>query len=105
MCDSGVIHTLKGLKHVSMQQLFPGMPHQSHPRESLYKQPVMPNWTHDAPGIQYGPALDTTTRQSMTLHVGDGRWSTAIACPQTQGPTYRALGPPARHGGYLLTMS
>src|SRR5262245_31396424 len=49
--------------------------------------------------------LDTTTRQSMTLHVGDGRWSTAIARPQTQGPPYRALSPPARHGDYLLTMS
>src|SRR5712691_12486897 len=35
-------------------------------------------------------ALDATTRQRMALHVGNGRWSTTIARPQTQGPTRRA---------------
>jgi hypothetical protein len=65
----------------------------------------MPSLTHDATGIHYEPALDTTTRQSMTVHVGDGRWSTTLARPQTQGPTCRALELPARQGDYLLTMS
>jgi hypothetical protein len=125
-----------------MQRLFPGMPHRSHPRERLYKQPMMPHLTHDAPGIhselplrrvsrwwppppahrhrvehlglvadmgtargRSGIALDATTRQRMALPIGDGRWSTTLARPQTQGPTCRALELPARQGDYLWTMS
>jgi len=56
MLDSGVFHTLYRTEALDMKHHFPKrLPRAYPPGESLYKQPVTPTLTHDAPGIQDEP--------------------------------------------------